>query len=297
VSGLLHVAPDVSEALADGQAVVALETAFVSHGFPGGEGGRVALEAERRVRLAGAVPVTVGVIDGVVKVGLDEAQLARFSESPDARKVGPRDLAACVVQGALGATTVGGTLAACRLAGIHTFATGGLGGVHRGFAQLPDVSADLGELSRSPVLVVCSGVKSLLDVPATAELLETLGVPVLGFRTDELPLFYAATGGPPVSARVESAAEVARLARAHWQLGRHSALVLARPPDESLDVEPLIEQALAAADERSLTGPALTPFVLSFLHEASDGRTLRANRELVLANARLAAEVAVAYTS
>jgi len=295
VSGLLHVAPDVSDALARGNAVVALETAFVAHGFPGGEGGRVALEAERRVRLAGAVPATVGVIDGVVKVGLDEAELARFSESPEARKVGPRDLSACVVQGALGATTVGGTLAACRLAGIHTFATGGLGGVHRGFAQLPDVSADLGELSRSPVLVVCSGVKSLLDVPATAELLESLAVPVLGWQTDELPLFYAPGGGPGVSARVETAAETARLAWAHWELGRESAVVLARPELDGLDgawVESLVESALADAEAAGIRGQAVTPFVLSRLHEASGGRTLTVNHELIAGNAALAAEVA-----
>jgi pseudouridylate synthase len=175
-------------------------------------------------------------------------------------------------------------------------ATGGIGGVHRG--ERLDVSADLGELARTEALVVCSGVKSLLDVPATAELLETLGVPVLGFRTDELPLFYTARGGPPVPARVDSAEEAAQVARTHWQLGRHSALVLARPPDDGLDdVEPLIEQALAAAEEQGHTGPAVTPFVLSFLHEASGGRTLSVNRELVLANAQLAAEVAVAYRS
>jgi pseudouridylate synthase len=173
-------------------------------------------------------------------------------------------------------------------------ATGGIGGVHRGARR--DVSADVGELARTEALVVSSGAKSLLDVPATAELLETLGIPVLGFRTDELPLFYTARGGPPVSARVESAEEAARIARAHWALGRHSALLLARPPDDGLDdVEPLIEQALREAEERGLQGPAVTPFVLGRLHELSRGRTLAVNRELVAANSRLAAEVAVAY--
>ena len=160
------------------------------------------------------------------------------------------------MQGALGATTVGGTLAICAPAGIRVMATGGLGGVHRGFPQRPDVSADLGELARTPVIVVCSGVKSLLDVPATCELLETLGIPVLGYRTDELPLFYAARGGPPVSARVEDAAEAAAIAAAHWALGRTTAVILARPPDESLDdAEPLIEQALALAEEQGVRGP------------------------------------------
>jgi len=274
--------------------VVALETTLVAHGFPPGEGLAVGLDAEARIREAGATPATVGVLDGAVRIGLSAAELERFDG--EARKVGPRDLAACVVQGAVGATTVGGTLAACRVAGIGFMATGGIGGVHRG--ERLDISADLGELARTEALLVCSGVKSLLDVPATAELLETLGVPVLGFRTDELPLFYTATGGPPVSARVDSPQDAAKVARTHWQLGRHCALVLAQPPPESLDdVEPLIEQALAEADKRSIAGPAVTPFVLSFLHEASAGRTLKVNRDLVLANAELAAEVAVAYRS
>jgi pseudouridine-5'-phosphate glycosidase len=165
--------------------------------------------------------------------------------------------------------------------------------VHRG--DRIDVSGDLGELARVEALVVCAGAKSFLDVPATMELLEALGVPVLGYRTDELPLFYSAHGGPPVPARVESAAEAARVARTHWGLRRHSAIVLAQPPPESLDVEPLVEQALARAEEEGVSGPALTPFVLAFLHERSNGETLRVNRELVLANAQLAAEVAVAY--
>jgi len=288
------VAPEVADALARRSAVVALETTLVAHGFPGDEGIEVGLKAELRVREAGAVPATVGVLDGAVRVGLSEAELRRFTE--EARKVGPRDLAACAVQGAVGATTVGGTLAVCRAAGIGFMGTGGIGGVHRG--DRLDVSGDLGELARTQALVVCSGVKSFLDVPATAELLETLGVPVLGFRTDELPLFHTASGGPPVSARVESAEEAAEIARAHWSLGRHTALVLAQPPPESLDdVEPLIEEALAAAEDRGLTGPRVTPFVLARLHQRSGGRTLNVNRELVLANAQLAAEVAVSYRS
>jgi pseudouridine-5'-phosphate glycosidase len=176
--------------------------------------------------------------------------------------------------------------------------TGGLGGVHRGFPTPPDVSADLGELLRTEALIVSSGVKSILDVPATAELLETLGVPVLGFRTDDLPLFYAAHGGPAVSARVESAAEAAAVARAHWRLGRHSSILLGNPAAESLDdVEPLIEQALAEAHEQGVSGQGVTPFVLSYLHRESGGRTLAANRDLIAANAGLAAEVAVAYAA
>jgi pseudouridine-5'-phosphate glycosidase len=285
----------VSDEVREASAVVALETTLIAHGFPAGEGVAVGLESERRVREAGAVPATIGVLDTEIRVGLREDELTRFDAG--ARKLGPRDLAACVVQGAIGATTVGGTLAVCRAAGIRFMGTGGLGGVHRGFPHPPDVSADLGELARTQALVVSAGIKSLLDVPATLELLESLGVPVLGFRTNELPLFYTAHGGPAVPARVESPDEAARVARVHWDLGG-GGLLLARPPDRSLDdVEPLIEEALAEAERRGVTGQAVTPFVLSFLHERSEGRTLAANRELVVANAGLAAEVAVASAS
>jgi pseudouridylate synthase len=294
VKNLVQVSTEVKRALHHREPVVALETTLVAHGFPPGEGVAVGLESERRVREAGAVPATIGVLDGRIRVGLGEDELRRFDS--DARKVGPRDLAVAAIQGAVGATTVGGTLAACRVAGIGFMGTGGLGGVHRGFASRPDVSADLGELARAEALIVSSGVKSILDVPATAEALETLGVPVLGWRTDELPLFYTASGGPPVSARVESADEAARIAQAHWQLGRRTALLLTRPPDQSLDdVEPLIERALERAGAEGVSGQDVTPFVLSFLHRESGGRTLTANRELVLANAGLAAEVAVAF--
>jgi pseudouridylate synthase len=285
---VIRVADEVREA----RAVVALETTLVAYGFPAGEGVAVGIESERRVRAAGAVPATVGVLDGEIVVGLTEAELERFGA--DARKVGPRDLAAAALQGAVGATTVGGTLAVCHSVGIRFMGTGGIGGVHRGFPSPPDVSADLGELVRCQALVVSAGAKSLLDVPATVEVLETLGVPLLGFRTDELPLFYSARGGPPVSARVESASEAARVALAHWELDG-AGLVLGRPPDDSLDdVEPLIEEALAEAERLGIRGQGMTPFVLSFLHERSGGRTLAANRELVAANAALAAEVAVA---
>ena len=280
----------VSDEVREARAVVALETTLVAHGFPPGEGVEVGLESERQVRAAGAVPATVGVLDGEIVVGLTEDELGRFGA--DARKVGPRDLAAAAAQRAVGATTVGGTLAVMQAVGIRWLATGGLGGVHRGFPHPPDVSADLAQLARTQALAVSAGVKSLLDVPATAEVLETLGVPVLGFRTDTLPLFYAAAGGPPVSARVESAAEAAELARLHWQLdGR--GLLLGRPPDEPLDdVEPLVEAALRAARDTGVSGQAVTPFVLSFLHRESGGRTLRANRDLVAQNARLAGEIA-----
>ena len=288
----MKVADEVRDALAAERPVVALETTLVAHGFPPGEGLEAGLESERQVREAGAVPATIGVLDGEVVVGLTEQELERFTA--EARKAGPRDLAAAAVQRVVGATTVGGTLAVARAVGIRWMGTGGLGGVHRGYREHLDVSADLGLLARTPALVVSSGVKSLLDVPATAELLESLGVPVLGYRVDTLPLFYAASGGPPVSARVESADEAARIAAEHWRLGG-GGLLVGRAPDEPLDdVEPLIDEALTAARADGISGQGITPYVLSYLHRESGGRTERANKALVAANARLAAEIAVA---
>jgi pseudouridylate synthase len=280
----------VGEEVRAARAVVALETTIVAHGFPPGEGVEVGLESERRVREAGAVPATIGVLDGELRIGLTPDELERFT--PETRKVGPRDLAACVASGETGATTVGGTLAAARQAGIRFMGTGGIGGVHRG--RRFDVSADLVELARAQVVVVSSGAKSLLDVDATAELLETLGVPVLGWRTDTIPRFYDEAGGPPVSQRVDDAETAAAIATAHWELGG-AGVLLANPPPESVDVEALIEGALTEAEELGTTGQGLTPFVLARLHEKSGGRTLAANRKLAAANAALAAEVAVAH--
>lgn len=292
MSSLIHVDDEVRDALSEGRPVVALETTLVAHGFPHPDGVDIGLESERRVRTEGAVPATIGVLDGRIRVGLAPDELARFT--PEARKLGPRDLAACAVQRVVGATTVGGTLAVAAAVGIRFMGTGGLGGVHRGFPSPPDVSADLAQLARSQAVVACSGVKSLLDVPATAELLETLGVPVLGYQTATMPLFYADAGGPPVSARVESALEAAQCARAHWTLGGAS-LLLANPPADPIDVEPLVEEAVVTAARAGVRGQDVTPFVLSFLHERSGGRTRAVNRRLIADNAGLAAAVAVAH--
>jgi pseudouridylate synthase len=286
-----RVSEEIRAALAEGRAVVALETTLVAHGFPAPDGVDVAAASESAVRDTGAVPATIGVLDGRIAIGLSSAELERFT--PAARKLGPRDLAACVAQGAVGATTVGGTLVCAAAVGIRFMGTGGLGGVHRGFPAPPDVSADLGVCARVPALIVSSGVKSLLDVGATAEVLETLGIPVLGYRTDTLPRFYAAGGGPPVSARVDSPRDAATIADAHWRLGGGGVLV-GRPPDESLDVDRLIEESLADADERGIVGQDVTPFVLAALHDRSGGETRRVNRDLIVANAGLAGEIAVA---
>ena len=291
---LIRVSEEVQTALEDGHALVALETTLVAPGFPAPAGVEVGLASEAAVRAAGAVPATVGVLDGRVVVGLAAEELERFT--PTARKLGPRDLAPCAVQGAVGATTVGGTLAAAAAVDIRFMGTGGLGGVHRGFPITPDVSADLGVCARAPALIASSGVKSLLDVPATAEVLETLGIPVLGYRVDTLPLFYAAEGGPPVSARVENAEEAAAVADAHWRLGGNGILV-GRPPDESLDVAALTEEILVEANERGIVGQDVTPFVLAALHDRSGGETRRVNRDLIVANAGLAGEIAVAHAA
>jgi pseudouridylate synthase len=287
---VIVVADEVREALRGGRPVVALETTLIAHGFPPGEGVAVGLESERRVRAAGAVPATIGVLDGEVRVGLGEDELGRFGV--DARKLGARDLAAAVVQGVVGATAVGGTLAVARNVGIRFMGTGGIGGVHRGWSVHLDVSSDLAELARTQVVVVSSGAKSILDVDATAEALETLGVPTLGYRTDSLPRFYDARGGPPVSARVDSPAGAADVAGAHWELGG-AGLVVGNPPAESLDdVDDLIAAALDAAAREGVHGQRVTPFVLAYLHRESGGRTLEANRRLVADNAALAAEIA-----
>jgi pseudouridine-5'-phosphate glycosidase len=288
-------ADEVVEALRSGRPVVALETTLVSHGFSGGRGYGVARMSQERVRAAGAVPATIGIVDGIVRAGLDDAELERFAAAGSGtRKVGARDIAACVVQGALGATTVGGTLAVCRLLGIRFMGTGGIGGVHRGFAESLDISGDLLQIARTPAVVVCSGAKSILDVGATAELLETLGVPVLGWRTATLPLFYTADGGPAVPAVVTTADETARIALAQWELSASSGLLLARPPADGVDIEPLVAEAVRRVRREGVTGQAVTPAALALVEELTDGRSVEVNRRLIADNAALAAEVAVA---
>jgi pseudouridine-5'-phosphate glycosidase len=292
------LADEVAEALRSGRPVVALETTLVSHGFSGGRGLAAARTAEERVREAGAVPATIGVVDGTVRAGLSAAELERFAEAGvGARKVGARDIAPCVVQGALGATTVGGTLAVCRALGIRFLGTGGIGGVHRGFADSLDISGDLLQIARTPAVVVSSGAKSILDVTATAELLETLGVPVLGWQTATLPVFYSAEGGPAVPAVVSTSAEAAGIAHVHWQLNASSGLLLARPPVGGLDIEPIVAEAVHRVQREGVTGQAVTPAVLALIEELSDGRSVEVNQRLIADNAALAAEVAVAYAT
>jgi pseudouridine-5'-phosphate glycosidase len=293
-----QLSDEVADALRRGHPVVGLETTLVSHGFSEGRGLAAARAAEQRVRAAGATPATVGIIDGAIRAGLDPASLERFAAAGQkARKAGARDIAACVVQRRLGATTVGGTLAVCRLAGIRFMATGGIGGVHRDFGQSLDISGDLPQIAATPALVVSSGAKSILDVNATAELLETLGVPVLGWRTATLPMFYSAAGGPAVSAVVTTSAEAASIAAGHWQLNPSGGILLAQPPATGLDIEPILAQAVERVRDTGVTGQAVTPAVLTLVEELSAGRSVAVNQALIADNAALAAEVAVAYAA
>jgi pseudouridine-5'-phosphate glycosidase len=292
---------EVRDAVAEGRAVVALESTIISHGLPRPDNARLAREFEQAVRDGGAVPATVAVIDGQARVGLDDAALDRLANDEDAVKVSVRELAAVAARGGVGSTTVASTAHLAAIAGITVFATGGLGGVHRGAQETFDESADLTTLSRTGVLVVCAGVKSILDVGATLERLETLGVGVAGYRTDRFPGFYLADSGHDVGWRVESPEEVAAILAARERVGtRNLGLILANPiaPGDELDRalhDSLLESGLAAADRDGVHGKDVTPNLLDWFHRESQGRSLRANVALVRSNARLAAEVASAY--
>jgi pseudouridine-5'-phosphate glycosidase len=292
--------PEVSAALREGRPVVALESTLISHGLPWPVNLETARAAEEAVRAEGAVPATVAVWHGRPTVGLDVAQVEHLARASGVRKASRRDLGAAVAQGACAATTVAATMALAHAAGVRVFATGGIGGVHRssGSTNGWDVSADLHELARTPVAVVCAGAKSILDLPATLEVLETLGVPVVGYRTDAFPAFYVVSSGLPVSARVQTPAEAAALAQAHWDLGG-AGVVLAQPlpEEEALEAdvfEAALRDAEAEAARQGVRGPALTPFLLARLAARTQGRTLRSNQSLIIRNARLAACVAVA---
>lgn len=298
----LEVEAAVAEALAEGRAVVALETTLIAHGLPPPLNLETALEAEAAVRKAGAVPASIGILDGKVRVGLSGAQLERFAGQSGIVKVSSRDIAAVAARGGDGATTVAATLVVAAKAGIAVFATGGIGGVHRGGESSLDVSADLYELARRPVAVVAAGAKAILDLPRTLELLESLGVPVVGYGTDELPAFYARASGLRLEARVDSPQAAAKLMRSHWNLGMPSGLLLANPPPaetalEAKEAEALIAGALEAAAAAGIAGKDTTPYLLQRVAESSSGRTLAANRALIVHNARVAGAIASAYAA
>ncbi|HVF42399.1 MAG TPA: pseudouridine-5'-phosphate glycosidase [Pyrinomonadaceae bacterium] len=293
-STLLQLSEEVSDALRDGRAVVALESTVISHGLPRPLNLETARRLEQAVRDGGAVPATVAVLGGKLCVGLDGRQLERLAFAEGVRKMSRRDLAVGVARGWDGATTVATTLWVASRAGLKVFATGGVGGVHRG--TLPDVSADLPELARTPMTVVCSGAKSVLDLPATREWLETNGVCLVGYGADELPAFYTRRSGLAVDARCDTPREVARLARARDRLALEGALVVAVPVPAEFEVdagviEESLGEALSEAERRNVAGRELTPFLLSHLAAHTDGATLRANVALLENNARVAAEI------
>jgi pseudouridylate synthase len=292
----MRLHPDVAAALERRQPVVALESTLIAHGLPRPDNLSVARELEATVRTHGAVPATIAVLDGEVRIGLDDGGLERLATG-EAVKCGVRDLAPVVAAGSDGATTVAATAHLALQAGIRLFATGGLGGVHRGARQTFDESADLDTLARTPLCVVCAGVKSILDVGATLERLETLNVTVLGYRTDRFPGFYLTDSGHPVGWRVESAAEVAAVLAARDAVGAPGAVVVANPlpAEEQLDPElhdRVLRDALDAAS--GIAGKDVTPFLLERFHRETGGASLRANVRLVLRNAALAAEIAAA---
>ncbi len=293
----LVLAPEVAEALASGNPVVALESTIIAHGLPRPENLKVAREIETTVRAAGAVPATIAVLGGRVHVGLDDARLTRLAEADGVAKLSARDLAVAAAKGIDGATTVAATSAVAAAAGIRVFATGGLGGVHRDAPY--DESADLVTLARTPIAVVCAGVKSILDVGATLERLETLGVAVAGYRTLRFPGFYLTDSGFPVDWSLDSPEEAARAVTARAAQGVHGgALVVANPLPEDQQLDPALHdrtlaEGMAALEAQGVTGKAVTPFLLGWFHEHTGGASLAANVALVLANAELAGAVAV----
>ncbi|WP_208754024.1 pseudouridine-5'-phosphate glycosidase [Streptomyces bauhiniae] len=298
---VLVLSEEVREATGTGRPVVALESTIIAHGLPRPRNLQVALELEDVVRREGAVPATIAVLDGQPHVGLDKGQLERVANDDGIRKLGHRDLPLAMASGASGATTVSATAQLAALAGIRVFATGGLGGVHREWTTTQDESADLGLLARTRITVVCAGVKSILDVPATLQRLETLGVAVAGYRTERFPGFYLSDSGHPVDWALRDPEQVAEVMRAQDTLGGpESALIVANPvpPEQQLDPElhaRVLAEALRACEEEGITGQAVTPFLLAHLVRHTDGASLRANLAAVRGNVELAARIATAW--
>ena len=302
IRNILRLAPEVGEALARGEPVVALESTVIAHGLPHPVNLETARRCQHAVHAQGAVPATIAIIDGRAAVGLSEAEIEIFARgaAPDGggiAKVSLNNLAAVSVKRGWGATTVASTLRIAHKAGIRVFSTGGIGGVHRGASDTFDISADLTALANTPVVCVSAGAKAILDLSKTVEALETLGVPVVGYRTDELPAFYSRHSGLGVDCAVETAEEAARLAERHWAAGATSALLVCAPVPEEFElsageVERTVKEALEEAARLKIRGKAITPFLLSRMERLSEGRTLEANRALLVNNAGVAAEIA-----
>ena len=296
----LKLAEEVKDALAEHRPLVALETTIVTHGMPYPENVATARSLETVIRSGGAVPATIAVMHGEIRVGLSECELTELATTKHVLKLSRNDLAYALATQQAGATTVAATMICAHLAGIRVFATGGIGGVHRGAEHTFDISADLEELARTPVAVVCAGAKALLDLPKTLEYLETRGVPVVGYQTDEFPAFWSRSSGLPVPLRMDSPREIARMLQLKWSLGLVGGAVIANPvqaADEipASEMAAYIETAVADAAARGVSGKAVTPFILSRMLEITGGSSLRTNIALVQNNARLAAELAVAW--
>ena len=291
---IFRIAPAVATAIAEKQPVVALESTVIAHGLPRPVNLETARRLESIVRDGGATPATIAIIDGSLRVGLNDDEIRRLAESDDVKKISTRDIPIAVAYAQTGATTVAATIWIAHRAGIKVFATGGIGGVHRG--SLPDVSADLPELARTPIVVVCSGAKIVLDLPGTREWLETHAVTVIGYECDELPAFYLRRSGLPVDVRAESASDVGRIFRAQQALALSSALIVGVPVPEEFEVpaeqlKTVLDDALAEAERNGVAGRELTPFLLSVMAQRSEGATLRANIALLENNARVATEI------
>jgi pseudouridine-5'-phosphate glycosidase len=297
----LDIAPDVQHALATGRAVVALESTIISHGMPYPQNVATALQVEQEVRQHGAVPATIAIVGGRLKAGLSREEIEELGRAGHAvTKVSRRDIPFIVTRGGMGATTVAATMVVAAMAGIRVFATGGIGGVHRGAQESFDVSADLQELAQTPVAVVCAGAKSVLDLRLTLEYLETHGVPVVGYQTDALPAFFTRDSAFKVDYRLDSAVKIAAVLKAKWGMGLQGGMVIANPipeefamPREAIDQA--IEQALREATQQGIAGKESTPFLLARVCEITGGDSLASNIQLVLNNARLASAIAVAY--
>jgi pseudouridine-5'-phosphate glycosidase len=290
-----QLTPEITRALNMGAPIVALESTVITHGLPHPQNLQLARDMEKQVRDNGATPATVALLDGKIRIGLTDQELVRLSESESTLKVSHRDFATAIVKKVDGGTTVAGTMYAANMAGIKVFATGGIGGVHKESAF--DISTDLRSLAEIPTIVVCAGAKAILDLPATLEYLETMGVPVIGYKTDEFPAFYSRESGLGVSARLDSPEEIADFAKAHWNLGMKGGILVTNPIPEkdaipASKIEPMIAKASAEAIEQGIHGQKLTPFLLGRISELTKGKSLKANLALLLNNARLAAEIA-----
>jgi pseudouridine-5'-phosphate glycosidase len=298
----LVVRDDVAAALQAHRPIVALESTVIAHGLPRPQNLETARAMEAAVRTEGAIPATIAIMDGCLIVGLSSEQLATFATSDGIAKVSRADLAAVRAARQSGATTVAATALIAALAGIRVFATGGIGGVHRGAELSFDISADLAEIARTPVAVVCAGAKAILDLPRTLEMLETLGVPVVGYRTSKFPAFYVEDSGLALQSRVETPAAAARLMQIHWELGLSSGIVFCNPPPTASalgkdEVDAWIAQSLQSAAAEGIRGKAVTPYLLDHLAKASHGQTLQTNIALLEHNARVAAQIAKAYSA